>query len=166
MNPVEQFLRDGAEMMRSAERPLQIEGYYGLWDFVLRHGREFGTENPREIKRGEERMCYRNAAQLALSHKGYTYCEGYAAGVIPVMHAWVIDMDGRIGETTWPEIGTAYFGITFKTEYLRKELLTSKRYGLIDRWWDDWPLLREPEENWHEHTTQQGHDHNAGQATV
>lgn len=148
MNPVEQFLRDVAEMMRTFKRPVSIGGYYGIGDFVLKNGHEFNLDNPLEIRRGEPRHCYMNAAALALSHKGYTYCEGYAAGVIPVMHAWVVK-DGRIGETTWPELGSAYYGITFKTEYLRKELLTSKRYGLIDRWWDDWPLLTQPKEQWH-----------------
>ena len=72
----------------------------------------------------------------------FTYCEGYAvgAGLIPVAHAWVINnATGKVIDKTWAALdhfdpaATGYYGIPVKIEYLRKQLLETKCYGVLTR---------------------------------
>ena len=87
-------------------------------------------------------MCFMNAAKAALMDRCLTYVEGYAAGLIPIIHAWCVTARGEVVEVTWEDgVGVEYYGIPFKKEFLRDELLRNKHYGLIDQWHNKWPLL-------------------------
>src|SRR5262249_55671268 len=57
--------------------------------------------------------CFRNAQMLFFGHFDFTYVEGFTCwGTVgPVEHAWCVDANGKVIETTWKEIGSAYFGI-------------------------------------------------------
>ena len=58
---------------------------------------------PPWVHKGPDKMCYANAMGVAIQH-GLRYVEGYAHGVlIPVLHAWVLDDEGYVIETTWSE---------------------------------------------------------------
>ncbi len=61
---------------------------------------------------GQMKQCFYNAATAAL-HDGYRYIEGYAAGIIPVHHAWCADKDNNVIEVTWKKTGDLYFGVEF-----------------------------------------------------
>ena len=120
--------------------------------FLLEHGREWEPSPlPIKFKRGVIKQCYKNAAQMALKFKELTYVEGYANNIIPVSHAWCVDLAGRVIDNTWdnPE-QQEYFGIPFKTEFLRKFLLQAKDYSLLDQWRLGYPIQmgKHPKTEW------------------
>lgn len=124
-----------------------INGYFCVMDFVLQNGKEW---QPGTVCWAKNALaCYRHAAKAALRNRAYTYVEGYAShNVVPVPHAWLVDPDGLVIETTWRKMGGSYFGIPFRTDYLRQQINATRRYSLIDQWQDDWPTIRTPKEKW------------------
>lgn len=132
-----------------------IGRFFSMGEFVLAHGREFdatGNELPEGVRLGKMGYCFENAAKLATQQSAYTYCEGYAMGIIPVLHAWCVDANGDVVDPTWnrgprDRIGMHYFGIAFTTKYLIHHLCEYEKYGLIDSWEHRWPLLRDKAEN-------------------
>lgn len=148
INGIKQYLKVTDHWIRTSGQPFTLDG------FVLKYGRGFKWRRSLgayDFLRGEIRQCYLNAANAAISHPELTYCEGYASSLIPVNHAWCLDPQGRVLELTWEEPGSEYYGIPFKTEFLRRQLLTQKYYGLIDAWQSNWPLLRGkyPKKDWY-----------------
>lgn len=114
--------------------------------FVLAHGRPFETRvcKPHGMWAGLPRCCFQNAAVLAtICPERYTYVEGYAIGVIPVLHAWVMDADGNVLDITWPEaaeVGAAYWGVPLKAAYVKRTVMALKG-AAIDNAPDRFPLL-------------------------
>jgi len=110
--------------------------------FVRKFGRFYDPKQqpPREYAHGIPGLCYRNASKLAKKHREVVYVEGYALGVIPVAHAWCVDLiTGAIIETTWRERGTLYYGVPFLTTFL----LQAPEPPFVDDWERDFPVLRE-----------------------
>lgn len=104
---------------------------------------------PEGVEIGTPKFCYQNAAELALANPGrFIYCEGYAMGVIPVAHAWCVDLrTGLVVDPTWAAIGGVgeeYLGIPFLTEFLRLSLLNREVYGILENWEEGFPLLKAP----------------------
>lgn len=151
INDVASFLKASTRMMSAMGQTGGFHGYNSLYDFVSQHGRTWtpGTK-PKGIEWGRIKNCYQNAAELVLydNRRELIYVEGYAAGIIPVMHAWCVTPEGVVVDNTWRTPGTDYFGIPFSREYLRESLLTHEVYGLIDLWKCRWPLLSLPRERW------------------
>jgi hypothetical protein len=94
----------------------------------------------------------------------YSYVEGYAMGVIPVHHAWCVDKDGNVIDTTWSatervpgtmraKVGTWYFGVEFDLGYVCSCRYRSKHDCVIDNWKLGFELLKGlvPEEKWKPH---------------
>ena len=111
--------------------------------FLLTHGRDYAI-GPETFKgpRGEVHGCYKNATHLALANESLTYVEGtvYCYGV-GIDHAWCVDWDGVVIDPTLEadkdgklDRITAYFGVPFRKDYLRKASLWNKVYGLLDYW--------------------------------
>jgi hypothetical protein len=145
MNQLISFLQASAHMV--GQTNARLCGYAGMQDFVLKHGREF-TPGTICWALGKQN-CFQHAAEAASLCRDFTYCEGYAAGIIPVLHAWIVDAkDGTVIETTWPEMGTHYYGIPFRTDYVRNQIKLTKHYSMIDQWENDWPTIRAPKEQW------------------
>ena len=147
INGIRQYLKVTDSFMKGAGQSGTMQG------FVLKHGRNFKPQRTPDKYidlRGEIKECFKNSAMAACLCRDLIYCEGYACGFIPVMHAWCVTLDGRLVELTWRDIGTEYFGIPFKSEFLRRKLLESKYYGLIDDWHNNWPLVRgkHPKSEW------------------
>jgi len=128
----------------------KLHGYYSMEDFVYKNGQSFKARKlPKNIKLGTMKECYRNAALLAIDNAKYYYVEGYALGVIPVMHAWCIDKNKCVIDPTWPD-GKEYFGVVFKKTYLFKYVEKYKRYNIIDNYQHRWPLLKLNKNIWRE----------------
>lgn len=98
----------------------KYQTYEGL---VLAHGRPFEIPErglrPDHIRKLPDRLCFTNALRLAVKY-GYTYVEGYASSMIPVLHAWNIDHDGLLIDPTWAEYedwaDRQYYGIPMHTK--------------------------------------------------
>lgn len=102
---------------------------------VLGQGRFFKAQPlPREYKRGEMKACYMNAAKLALDNPELTYVEGYGTTkkiqFLPFAHAWCVDKHGNVIDPTWTD-GVAYCGVPVTTDFLRRQLLATKMYGIL-----------------------------------
>lgn len=145
------FLEGFRELRQRMGNPHRgINGYASLDDFVLQHGRPWTPQPlPKEHPRGVIKECFRNSAVLVMRHpRQLIYCEGYAMGLIPVMHAWAIDNEGKVIDPTWRTTGKEYFGIAFQFKYLCSALRKQKVYGLIDLGTFRWPLLTLDPKTW------------------
>lgn len=102
--------------------------------FLIRHAQSFTpAQLPPDIKLGPMRQCYMNAYQLASAYpRRYWYAEGYAAGIIPVEHAWVVDRNGNAYDPTWRWADCKeYFGVVFHHSYRLEVTLRSRYYGIL-----------------------------------
>lgn len=122
--------------------------FYGAEDFLLRFGRAWPAPKlPRKLtgfKRGRMGHCFHNAYALvdAQPHR-FRYCEGYAMKIIPVIHAWVIDVDGNVVDPTWKQQeDSRYFGVIYNFDYVRKAVSEAKHYtSMLDNPFSGYPLL-------------------------
>ena len=108
------------------------------------------------IHRGRQKLCYTNATRLVLSNPDrFIYMEGYGVrpslGIVVGEHAWVLDAENGFAviDPTWRDTkGSAYLGIPFSSDYLRKQIIEHRRYGLLDAPWGRWPVRRLPSAEW------------------
>lgn len=106
--------------------------------FYLRNGRRFWLD-PKSApgNRGVPNACYANAAALAENCRDLRYCEGFALrpGLVPVHHAWCIDVTGAVVDPTWRHVaGTDYFGVVFRRDFVTRVLAENGGAGiLVDR---------------------------------
>lgn len=148
------FLQQEADLMELMDNQNTIGEYRSMDGFVLKNGINFEPAPlPKGIRPGVVKECYRNAANLVLGNpRRFIYCEGYALGVIPVMHAWAIDCDCNVVDSTWVKepcsLGTEYFGVAIKREYLMSMMRKTETYGVIDQWTHGWPILKDDPKLW------------------
>jgi hypothetical protein len=132
--------------------------FTSLHAVVLKHGVGRYCQRNRwpGVRRGQMKDCFRNAALLTLKDPSrWVYCEGYAVrpelGFAVGEHAFCLDRDNdwEIVDPTWRNTKDgAYLGIPFRTDFLRNQLMTTERYGLLDSWWADYPILTEDPSKW------------------
>jgi hypothetical protein len=102
--------------------------YAGVGDFLLQHGVWYEPRPlPRHVCMGIRRACFGNALALC-RWRGYAYVEGYAIPQIeglhfPTHHAWNLDRDGNLIDSTWEKVGRAYFGVAFPLMVAQRALL-------------------------------------------
>lgn len=130
--------------------------YRGPADFILQHGEEFEPQAlPEEYEYGAPKLCFANALILAAT-SGLVYVQGYAFGPfgLPIPHAWNVDAEGGLVDTTWqseetdsglrvPMPGSAYLGVRFSVGRA-DDALWNGDADVVDDWQRRWPLLREP----------------------
>lgn len=99
---------------------------------MLEYGRPFYMgERTFAVQRGTPKQCYMNAYKLADWNSRLTYVEGWChMGLIPIEHAWCIDRQGQVHDSTLPE-ASGYFGIPFRPDYVRATALRTRVYGII-----------------------------------
>lgn len=115
--------------------------------FVERYARIFEPRNlPKPLRRGRLGACFANSYHMAIRH-GVTYVEGYAVTQWgrAHLHAWCIDGGGTVFDRTWDD-ALAYFGIPFRTSFLKKTIWERRLagdlyYGLLDDWTAGFPLI-------------------------
>jgi hypothetical protein len=116
--------------------------------FVRRYGQFFKPSFlPTRFRRGRFAACFASAYRMAVRHK-VTYVEGYAIShkQHAHLHAWCVDDCDNVLDRTWAD-GRAYFGIPFKTAFLRNVIASRRRagdvyFGLLDDWEAGWPLIQ------------------------
>ncbi|CAB4122544.1 hypothetical protein UFOVP28_12 [uncultured Caudovirales phage] len=115
--------------------------HFRLENWVLYHskGEKAGQALPSMYERGTPKECFKNAGQHALWNNSLTYCEGFAISKrlgIPIHHAWLVDGDGGVIDTTWsdPEECT-YLGVEFPTSFLKRWTFKNKYWGLLSSDW-------------------------------
>jgi hypothetical protein len=134
---VDEFLESIARLMPPRE-DLRYSSYEEL---VLDYGTRY-TEVRLDVS-GPIKECFTNA-YLAAEGNGWTYVEGYADSIIPVQHAWCLDGDGIVVETTWETPGTEYFGVPLSTEWVGRVVAENGYWGVLGNdWLRDAVLLRE-----------------------
>jgi hypothetical protein len=119
-------------------------GMLSMHGFVLEHGRRFAP-SPLPARYGRplgNRLCFANSWRMARKH-GLTYVEGFAISVMPVLHAWNVDHEGRVLDFTWPqEVASDYYGIEFSTAFVLRYHSTHQRsVCLLDDWQNEWPII-------------------------
>ena len=139
------FVEQCAKLATNGRHPRRADEI-AISEFILRHGRVFEWKPfPAQLTRGAPRQCYLNATLLAFRSAGYIYVEGYAVAPnlgMPVEHAWCITaLRGVVVDPTW-ESGSDYFGVPFRTEYLRRVVRTRRSYGVLYNPEMKFPLLR------------------------
>lgn len=119
--------------------------YFGVEDYLLQHGSFFVPKPlPPTIRPMPLQQCFTNSLRVALRTKAYHYVEGYALGLIPIHHAWLIDKDGNVADPTWASgnttLGTAYFGVEFDVSAVR----LAHRVGcsVLEDYRRDFPVLQ------------------------
>jgi len=103
----------------------------------LKYGRAFeapACPRPKGIRKGRDKVCFMNSYHL--TDFGYRYVEGFAVPDIgiqfPIQHAWVIDDNDNVIETTWAKSGLEYYGIIFEREFVDKVMFELRVYGIMD----------------------------------
>lgn len=117
--------------------------------FLLENGKEWPWKRerlPSGVRPGPVRHCYLNAASAALSQSKLVYVEGWACTHLyrPVGHAWCIHRETlSVVDPTWESNhrDRIYFGIAFKTSFLRQFKESSPVELSILGWSEaDWPV--------------------------
>lgn len=100
--------------------------------FILEHGRSMTYGRTRIY--GPVKQCYANAFRLSMDDPSMTYCEGYTeTHGIPIEHAWCIDKDGKVVETTIREKEPReYFGVPIKPDHLRRTIIEKETHQFFD----------------------------------
>lgn len=138
MSDIQNYLKMVAEI--SPPKPDWAHSSYE--SLVLKAGTLY-TEGRLEIY-GKAKECFANAYTAAVENPGWTYVEGYANSIIPVAHAWCVDENGIVVETTWPEVGTEYYGVPLDLTWVMNVILETRHYGVLGSdWMRECVLLRE-----------------------
>lgn len=121
--------------------------YFNRDELLHRHGQRFAYDRtrplPDDVPQGQLGECFSNAGREVGG--AYRYVEGLAitsGGIIPVHHAWLIDDDDNVIDSTWPpdleavhgdEDGPReYFGLVIPDERVFEVITRRKIWGVLD----------------------------------
>jgi hypothetical protein len=127
----------------AAREMLEMEARIGskMASFYLAHGRDYAIgPNSFAGPREPAGKCYMNASLAVFNDDDLTYVEGkvFIHGV-PIEHAWCATADGSVIDPTLTgsdddgsfDYIKDYFGVPFRTDYVRKACLRNGYYGLL-----------------------------------
>lgn len=115
--------------------------YASYEELVLDYGTLY-TEARVEVS-GPIKECFTNAWHAAMDN-GWLYVEGYANSIIPVAHAWCIDDEGVVVETTWEQAGSEYYGVALDPRWVGKVAAETGYWSVFGNdWMRKCVLLRE-----------------------
>lgn len=136
---------EGMRNLRDRFKKPGIFVYGSAEEFVLKHGTFFKPSGlPDGIRPMRLQQCFENSFRVAQRTKAVHYVEGFAIGIIPVAHAWIVDADGNAFDPTWAsrgDLGASYCGVELNLE----EVKMSRRGGclsLLEDWRRDFPALQ------------------------
>ena len=106
-------------------------------DFLLQNGQFFEPRSlSSEYPEGELRSCFSNATDLLCHFDALRYVEGMAfvTEPIPVHHAWCIDAEAKVVDTTWQSSASVRgVGDGLNQETLRGDVPSPKHDGVDPR---------------------------------
>ncbi|WP_372407481.1 hypothetical protein [Streptomyces luteireticuli] len=113
------IIRQHAELSGHAYKTPGHWAYPTPFHLLLALARRFtAVPSPHDLVGMPDRLCYSNAANYALAHRGQglVYAEGFAlthAGLdFHLPHAWCVRPDGTVLDPTWDDApGRAYVGV-------------------------------------------------------
>ena len=126
---------------------IAAERFLRLREFVLREGRFYTPQTyPTQYRVGDRGLCYRDSMRLSIESE-LVYVEGFAltyVAKVAMLHGWCSDDLGRVVDSTWPNTGIAYYGVSFRPAYVRAKSRVVSRQparphdgfsaGRPDRW--------------------------------
>lgn len=122
--------------------------YTSQEDFVKQNGQFFtGQKYPKKYSkgRGEKKLCYTNAFNLVQRFPELIYVEGFGMSKnvpFPIQHAFCVNSEGSVVDPTWDnQEESIYFGVKFNWDYVVETILRTKHYGIIDNWYERFPLV-------------------------
>jgi len=103
---------------------------------VLKHGQQFSIPEvvrPKWMKRGKKHQCYANSYYISIA-TSWRYVEGFSVGKhgIPIQHAWVVNSENVMAETTLEKLEDEYYGIIMDENYIHKAMIESGVFGVLD----------------------------------
>jgi hypothetical protein len=123
--------------------------YRGAPGFVLAHGVwHKPVPFPKWIPKGLPRSCFGNSITGAVM-RGWKYIEGYALAdcgegmLFPTQHAWNLDGDGRLVDTTWLNRGVAYLGVEFSLARAFDAMYEGDG-SVLDDWHREYEIFKHP----------------------
>jgi len=144
------WVREGGKTVTAKElrkfcKSCPVRRYY------LKTGRCFKKylARPDWVESGTPKECFRNSTlAVADNPSRLVYCEGLGwpeGEDSPYEHAWVINLDEEVIDPTWhdllPNRKLRYWGIPFKWDFVRETCLTHNKFGVVNVWEEDFPLL-------------------------
>lgn len=134
MSEVANYLKTIADMVVDTPLVRNDWKYSSYEALVLDQGRLWGPEVEVRVS-GPIKECFTNAWHDANNH-GWLYIEGYAdSGIIPVQHAWCVDENGTVIETTWEKAGQEYLGVALDTDWVAKVSVETGYWGILGNDW-------------------------------
>jgi hypothetical protein len=127
----------------------------GIKELLVTNGKDYSDNQQLDLNEYQHlpataKQCFYNAASAAIDYPDqFTYVEGYAIPDseinFPMAHAWVVDKNNCLLDSTWKNSGTAYYGIPFSNQLLSECLLITERYGIFDFLWSSKDLRKKLE---------------------
>lgn len=129
--------------------------YCGIEHLVFDAGTYYRPRRlPERFRSRQLGQCYQNAYLVAKQNRDIRYVEGFATigdGHMPTEHAWNLDKDNRVVDTTWeklwgdknePDNPKGYYGIVIPTDILTMIISIKHYYGVIDDAENHYPFLK------------------------
>ena len=145
-------LRSFCRQAGQAFHPLAPNQFANDYDVAGRIGLDFEWQPlPNGFKKMKPKECFRNCISALFDYPNTVYCEGYVTCVIPIHHAWLVEIGtNKVIELTMEEREAKYLGIPFKTDYLIKHF--NETGSLLENWQGHFPIAtgKHPiEQFWH-----------------
>ena len=127
MTPAERLLKVMRLTVQKIKKIRPVFPHGVNQSFVLKYGQSYEPQPlPKGFRMGQPKQCYFNSAVQAVRKPNLIYVEGFAIGkgFPDIHHAWLVERGSNkvIDRTT---VFDAYFGIPFRTAFVRKQWNTS-----------------------------------------
>lgn len=108
--------------------------FHTMEGLILHYGKPYTwAPKPKGVRFGKVKECFSNASRMIIGSDRFNVVEGYAAGLIPTMHAWLTEDGEHAVEVTWRQAQNPheYYGIAFANEYVKVTMLKTGYWGVF-----------------------------------
>lgn len=140
MSEITDYLESMQRFYARVHDPRPEWKYQSYEELVLAKGKAYASPErarPKGVRKLADRLCYHNSIRRILDY-GWRYIEGYAFGQVTVVqHAWCLDENDIVVETTWKEPGSAYMGVEFSREQIGIMITKTGVTGIFGNDWQN-----------------------------